>query len=142
LQLRDTPSCLKGEVLQTMSNTIGDGMVALALAAGIVGYVYVTQQSRQKRLELIHQERLVAMEKGIPLPEFPLEPASAPPRVPDTNVIAVLGIVLLSLSLGAMIALFLNPPARAAGVWVAPLPLTFLGVGLLTFHFLKRDPRR
>jgi hypothetical protein len=124
-----------------MSNTIGDGIVALALAAGIVGYGYVTQQSRQKRLELIHQERLVAMEKGIPLPEFPLEPASAP-RVPDTNVIAILGIVLLSLSLGAMIALFLNPPARAAGVWISPLPLTFLGVGLLAFHFLKRNPGR
>ena len=46
-----------------MSYTVGDGMVALALALGVVGYVYVTHQSRRKRLEIIHQERLVAMEK-------------------------------------------------------------------------------
>ena len=58
-----------------MSYTIGDGIVTLALAGGIVGYLYVTQRSRQKRMEIIHQERMAAMEKGIPLPEFPLEPA-------------------------------------------------------------------
>jgi hypothetical protein len=58
-----------------MNNAIGDGMVMLALAGGIVGYFCVTHQSRQKRIEIIHQERMAAMEKGIPLPEFPLEPA-------------------------------------------------------------------
>jgi hypothetical protein len=124
-----------------MSYTVGDGMVAVALAAGIVGYVYVTHQSRRKRLEIIHQERLAAMEKGIPLPEFPLEPERNP-RAPDPYVIPILGIVLLSLSVGAMIALpqFLAPSAQ--GFWVAPLPFAFLGVGLLAFHFLKRDAGR
>jgi hypothetical protein len=122
-----------------MSYTVGDGMVALALAAGVVGYVYVTHQSRRKRLEIIHQERLAAMEKGIPLPEFPLEPARTP-RVPDPNVIPILGTVLLSLSVGAMIMLYIQ--AAAHGFWVAPLPLAFLGVGLLAFHFLKRDVSR
>jgi hypothetical protein len=124
-----------------MGYTVGDGMVALALAAGIVGYVYVTHQSRRKRLEIIHQERLMAMEKGIPLPEFPLEPAREP-RVPDPRVLPILGIVLLTLSVGAMIALpqVLSPPAQ--GFWVAPLPFAFLGVGLLGFHFLKRDAGR
>ena len=71
-----------------MSYTIGDGMVTLALAGGIVGYLYVKQRSRQKRIEIIHQERMAAMEKGIPLPEFPLEPARDrrppdPTRSPD-----------------------------------------------------------
>jgi hypothetical protein len=55
-----------------MNYTVGNGMVALALAAGIVGYMHVKHQSHRRRLEIIHQERLVAMEKGIPLPEFPL----------------------------------------------------------------------
>jgi hypothetical protein len=124
-----------------MSYTVGDGMVTLALAAGIVGYVYVTQQTRRKRLEIIHQERLAAMEKGIPLPEFPLEPGRKP-HVPDPYVLPILGIVLLSLSVGAMIALpqFLAPSAQ--GFWVAPLPFAFLGVGLLAFHFMKRDAGR
>jgi len=52
-----------------MSYSIGDGMAAPALAAGIVGYVYVTHRTRQKRIEIIHQERMAAMEKGIPFPE-------------------------------------------------------------------------
>ena len=80
-----------------MSYTIGDGMVALALAAGIVGYLYITHRSRQKRMEIIHLERMAAMEKGIPLPEFPMEPARQR-REPDPTVLPILGIVLLSLS--------------------------------------------
>jgi len=125
-----------------MSYTVGDGMVTLALAAGVVGYVYVRHQSRRQRLEMIHQERLVAMEKGIPLPEFPLEPAGNP-RVPDpTNVIPILGTVLLSLSVGAMIVLYRTLEAAEHGFWVSPLPFAFLGVGLLAFHFLNRDAGR
>jgi hypothetical protein len=61
-------------VKEEMSYTIGDGMVTFALAGSIVGYLYMKHQSRQKRIEIIHQERMAAMEKGIPLPEFPLEP--------------------------------------------------------------------
>lgn len=125
-----------------MSCTVGDGIVALALAAGVVGYVYVTRWSRLKRLEIIHQERLLAMEKGIPLPEFPLDPATPAPGSDPNHVLPILGVVLLSLSIGAMVVLYLNLAARANGFWVAPLPFAFLGVGLLTFHFLKREPGR
>ena len=124
-----------------MGATIGDGMVALALAGGIVGYVYVTHQSRRKRLELIHQERLVAMEKGIPLPELPLEPQPNP-HVPDPNVLPILGTILLTLSVGTMIVLYRTLEAAAHGFWVSPLPLAFMGAGLLAFHYLNRDAGR
>lgn len=125
-----------------MSYTLGDGMVALALAAGIVGCVHVIHQSRRKRLEIIHQERLVAMEKGIPLPELPLEP-SRDPRGPDPDyVIPILGTVLFCLSVGTMIVLYLTLAAARSGFWVAPLPFAFLGVGLLVFHFLRQDASR
>jgi hypothetical protein len=124
-----------------MSYTIGDGMVALALAGGIVGYLYVTHRSRQKRIEIVHRERMAAMGKGIPLPEFPLEPA-AKHREPDPTVIPILGTVLSSLSIGAMIVLYLNLPVPSRSMWVSPLPFTFLGVGLIAFHFLKGEPRR
>lgn len=124
-----------------MSYTVGDGAVVLALAAGFVGYVYVKQQSRRKRLEIIHEERMVAMEKGIPLPEFPLEPEHTA-HAPDPNVIPILGTVLLSLSLGAMIMLHHILGSTRHGFWVSPLPFAFLGVGLLAFHFLKRDAGR
>src|SRR5580658_9500463 len=102
-----------------MSYTVGDGSVVLALAAGIVGYAYITHQSRRKRLELIHQERLVAMEKGIPLPEFPLEPARKPHGA-DPNVLPIMGTVFLSLSVGAMIMLYRILEPTEHGFWVAP----------------------
>ncbi len=124
-----------------MSYTVGDGMVAIALAAGIVGYVQVTHQSRRKRLEMIHQERLAAMEKGIPLPEFPLE-QDRETRGPDPTVLPILGIVLLSLSVGTMIVLSRTLQAAEHGFWVAPLPFAFLGMGFLAFHFSNRDAGR
>ncbi len=123
-----------------MSYTIGDGMVALALAGDIVGYLYLRHKTRQKKIEIIREERMAAMEKGIPLPEFPLEPARDPRPDPD-NVIPILGTVLSTLSVGAMIVLYLNVPAPSS-FWVSPLPFTFLGVGLIAFHLLTREPGR
>lgn len=120
-----------------MGYTIGDGLVALALAGGVVGYAYITHQSRRRKLEIIHQERLAAMEKGIPLPEFPLEPAQAERGSDPDKVIPILGTVLLSLSIGAMIALYLNL-APGSRFWVAPLPFAFLGAGLVAFSILQR----
>jgi hypothetical protein len=124
-----------------MSATIGDGMTALALAGGIVGYLHAKYQSRQKKIEIVHQERMVAMDKGIPLPEFPLEPASEH-RPPDPNVIVILGMVLFSLSIGTMIVLYLLLPATSHSIWISPLPLAFLGAGFIAFHLLRRESGR
>jgi hypothetical protein len=124
-----------------MSYTIGDGMVTFALAGSIVGYLYMKHQSRQKRIEIIHQERMAAMEKGIPLPELPLEP-SRERRPPDPTVLPILGTVLLSLSVGTMIVLALILEAPSHGFWVSPLPFTFLGVGLIAYHYLLAKPGR
>jgi hypothetical protein len=124
-----------------MSYTIGDGTVVLALAAGIVGYIHVKQRSRQQRIQIIHQERMAAMEKGIPLPEFPLEPAEEHHQ-PDPTVLPILGTVLFTLSLGTMIVLFRTLQASERAFWITPLPFAFLGVGLIAFHFLKGDPKR
>jgi hypothetical protein len=125
-----------------MSYSIGDGMVAIALAGGIVGYSYVAHRSKQKRIEIIHQERMAAMEKGIPLPEFPPEPS--PQRIQqDQTVLPILGTVLFTLSVGAMILFYnLSPPDHSRGIWMSPLPFAFLGVGLIAFHFLKGAPSR
>jgi hypothetical protein len=125
-----------------MSYTIGDGMVMVALSGGIVGYLYMRYASRQKRMEIIHQERMAAMEKGIPLPEIPMELREPGRRPPDPYVLPILGIVLSTLSVGAMIVLFLLRPAVSTAMWVTPLPFAFLGAGLLAFNYLKGEPRR
>jgi hypothetical protein len=120
-----------------MSYTIGDGIVALALAGGIVGYLYLRYQSQQKKIEIVHQERMAAMDKGIPLPEFPLEPKPERPRGDPDHVIPILGMVLSTLSVGAMIVLALNLPAESHSFWIAPLPFAFLGIGFIGFHLLQ-----
>lgn len=125
-----------------MNYSIGDGMVTLALAGGIVGYFYMRNASRLKRMEIIHQERMAAMEKGIPLPEFPLEPPREAFIRPNPDVLPILGIVLLTLSVGTMIVLFLTLDAESRGFWVTPLPFAFLGMGLTAFHYLKNGSRR
>jgi hypothetical protein len=119
-----------------MSYTVGDGTVTFALVAGVIGYLYVKHLGRQKKLEVIHQERMAAMEKGIPLPEFPLEPERDRSRA-EAPVLPILGTVLATLSLGTMIVLYITLEADVRHFWITPLPLTFLGVGLITFHFLK-----
>jgi len=119
-----------------MSYSIGDGIVSLALAGGIVGYVYVKAQSHLKKTEIVHKERLAAMEKGIPLPEFPLE-QSQERREIDANTITILGTVLFTLSVGTMIAMYLNLPAQTHSFWISPLPFAFLGWGLIAYRFLQ-----
>jgi hypothetical protein len=84
---------------------------------------------------------MAAMEKGIPLPELPLE-LSRERRPPDPTVLPILGTVLLSLSVGTMIVLALILEAPSHGFWVSPLPFTFLGVGLIAYHYLLAKPGR
>lgn len=124
-----------------MNHSIGDGLAVIGIAAGIVGYVHVTHQSRLKKIEIIHQERMTAMDKGIPLPEFPFDPKHTP-NPHERNVIAILGLVLLSLSLGTMLTLYLTLTGPEHSFWVAPLPFAFLGAGFLAYHLLNKDSGR
>jgi hypothetical protein len=121
-----------------MGATIGDGMYAVSLAGGIVAWLYMKYKTRQKKLEVIHQERLAAMEKGIPLPEFPPDPSEIKRR-PDQRVLPILGIVLFTMSLGTMIMLYIVLPPATHNLWISPLPIAFLGVGLTAFHFSKAN---
>ena len=124
-----------------MSASIGDGIAVVGLAAGFVGYLYIKQQGLLKKTEIIHQERMAAMDKGIPLPEFLLEPTKQI-RSSDEYVIPILGLVLLTLSLGTMIVLALNLSAADHSMWICPLPFAFLGAGFVGFHFLKNGSGR
>jgi hypothetical protein len=51
-----------------MGPSIGDGIIVLALAAAFVAYRYLKHRERQRRLDIVHRERLAAMDKGTPLP--------------------------------------------------------------------------
>ena len=123
-----------------MGHSLGDGIIVAAIAAGIVAYLYFKHLARQQRLEVIHKERLVAMEKGIPLPELPLDPISVPtPRDPREPLMH--GIVWTALGGGAMVALLLAWP-EVNNLWPLPLPLLFLGVGLILYYALASNRAR
>jgi hypothetical protein len=119
-----------------MGHSIGDAIIVTAIAAAIFGYYYLKSRERQRRLEVIHQERLAAMDKGIPLPELPIDPPPAPSKA-DYQVPLFLGITLTGLGGGLMITLWLAFAERV--LWPFPLPFALMGVGFLIYSFLSDD---
>jgi hypothetical protein len=123
-----------------MGYSIGDGIIVASLAAAFVAYLYFKHVERRRRLELVHQERLAAMEKGIPLPELPLDPLKVP-QPPDPRAPLIHGIVWSALGVGAMATLRLLRPLPD-GLWPLPLPMLFLGIGLLLYYALASERAR
>lgn len=103
-------------------------------------FVFLRNRANQRRLEMIHQERMVAMEKGVPLPELPdLEPRRRNHVPKRSTAMLAGGIICISLGAGGIVALQLSPVESVHDFWTLPLPLIFLGLGLLLYHFLTRD---
>jgi len=125
-----------------MGHSVGDAAIVAALAAAVVAYMYIRHLERRRRLELVHQERLAAMEKGIPLPELPLDP----PRLskpPDPRAPLLHGIVWSALGFGSMLALrLIEPWPNGQVIWPLPLPLALLGFGLILYYALASDRAR
>ena len=112
------------------------------IAGAVVAYLYFKHVERRRRLEIVHQERLAAMEKAIPLPELPLDPARVPtpsdPREPMLH-----GLVWTALGGGAMLAMGLAGwKVGDSAIWPLPLPLLLLGLGLLLYYALASDRER
>jgi hypothetical protein len=128
-----------------MGHTVADAYIVASLAAALVAYLLFQHIERKRRLEIIHQERLAAMEKGIPLPELPLDPLKVP-KAPDPRAVLIHGIVWTALGGGAMLALRLmgstGPWPNAHVMWPLPLPLLLLGVGLMLYYALASQRPR
>jgi hypothetical protein len=119
------------------THSLPDAIIVTALVAGLLGWLYLKHKERIRRLELVHQERLAAMDKGVPLPELPLDPVRIP-RAPNPHAPLVIGIGLTMFSLGGMITLRLVPAAILWGpeFWLAPLPIGLMGIGLMLYYAL------
>ena len=125
-----------------MGHSVGDGIIVAAIAAAIVAYLYFKHVERRRRLEIIHQERLAAMEKDIPLPELPLDPAKVQ-KPSDPREILIQGIAWSALGGGAMLALrLIEPWPNGQVIWPLPLPLALLGIGFLLYYALASDRAR
>lgn len=125
-----------------MGHSLGDGIIVASLAMALVAYLYFKHAERRQRLEIVHQERLAAMDKGIPLPELPLDP----PRVPkpaDPRAPLLHGMVWLALGGGAILTLrLIGPSLDGMALWPLPLPLVVLGLGLILYYALASDRAR
>jgi hypothetical protein len=118
-----------------MHYTIADALIVIALTAGFLGYQYLKRREKQRRLDIIHAERLAAMDKGIPLPELPIDPPpSAWRRPPDPKVPLAIGIVLTAFGIGAMVMLAI---VAQQPFWAVPLPIAMMGLGLILFYRLS-----
>lgn len=121
-------------------HTLADALIVIALTGALVAWLYLRHKERQRRMEIVHQERLVAMDKGMPLPELPGEPVKPPA---DPRNMLVHGIAWVSMGLGGILALRLTAmQVNGTALWPLPLPLLFLGVGLVLFYVLGSQRSR
>ena len=121
-----------------MQHTYPEALIIATLAAVFVAWLFLRHKAQQRRMEIVHAERLAAMDKGVPLPELPVEPAKAPP---DPRAPLLHGIVWFSLGLGGVVALLLmGPLPDGQAVWMMPMPLVYLGAGLILYYVL--GPRK
>jgi hypothetical protein len=100
---------------------------------------------KERMRERIHRERMTAMEKGLPLPEFPdyeerpgavarlIGELRLNPRWPLGT-----GALLIMAGLGTMAALALSQEEYHNRVWSFGLIPVFVGVGLWLHYWLTR----
>lgn len=120
-------------------NTFPDALIVIALAALFGFFLWMRHKERQRRLEIVHQERLAAMDKGVPLPELPAEPTQAPP---DHRELLIHGVVWAALAGGGAIALRVTRlNANGVDLWPLTIPLLLLGVGLILTYVLAYRKR-
>src|SRR5512143_3619899 len=91
-------------------------------------------ERRQKRMELVHKERMMAMEKGIPLPELP-DFADTPSRSALAAAVGSikinprwplgLGAICVMLGAGVSLALWLTPDKDPHNAWSLGLVAVF-----------------
>jgi hypothetical protein len=82
------------------------------------------------------------MDKGIPLPELPIDPPKLP-KPPDPRAPLIHGIVWSAFGGGSVLALHLiGPVGNAPDLWPLPLPIALLGVGLILYYVLASERPR
>ena len=95
------------------------------------------------RLELIHKERLMAIEKGHPLPELP--EYEERPRISIVSRVTLnprwplgLGAIAIMTGLGSSLAMWLSRESYHNDVWPMGLIGVFFGLGLFLHYALTR----
>lgn len=108
----------------------------------------IRKWQKQKKLELIHKERIVAMEKEIPLPELPdyelpqkksLFDSMRDYSVSNPRAFLGLGSIFIMLGIGVSLAMLLSGDKYHNQVWSFGLIGIFLGLGLFLHYFFTKE---
>jgi hypothetical protein len=113
---------------------------------------YLAKRREDRHTEMMHKERMMAMEKGLPVSELPVlqtpethhsETRRAEWRKRDINPRWPLGIgaMLICLGIGVTIALRFSLEDYHNRVWSFGLLPIFLGVGLWLQYWLMKPPK-
>lgn len=102
--------------------------IVMIIGGVLIALVAILMDSKKK--ELVHKERLVAMEKGMEIPQPPKEP-ERPAYLKNRSS----GLVMTMLGLALTIAIWV-PAGPVGGIWgLVPLAI---GIGLLISSALER----
>jgi len=129
-----------------------DALVILTWVFGwaiiILIFIYMRNRRRHKTLELIHKERLAAMEKGIPIPEWPdydingkstLIEGLRGRRSQNPKAYLGAGALLVMIGAGICLAFYLAGVADLRLLWPLGLIVVFIGIGLFIYYFLTKE---
>ena len=118
-----------------------------ACATVLIVIWHLRSKRRVEKETLIHQERMKAMEKGIPLPEFP--DLSEEAKMDQFNKIFIppslnpkwplgAGALCIAGGSGYLVAMLLSGDSEMAKLWSMGLIGVFFGFGLFFYYFLTR----
>lgn len=119
-----------------------------ACAAVLIIIWHLRSKRRLEKMGLIHEERMKAIEKGVPLPEFPelseeakmqqMDKIFTPPKWNPRWPIGV-GVLIMMGGLGFLVAMMLSNDREMANLWSMGLIPIFFGFGLVLHYFLTRQ---
>jgi hypothetical protein len=108
----------------------------LAWAVIILVALHLRAKRRERRLEMLHKERIVAMEKGVPIPELNGEhwQARVNPRWP-----LGIGAILTLIGCGTVAGLIISPIESLQQHWSLGIIWVFAGLGFVAYYYLTSE---
>jgi len=103
--------------------------------------ILINHKKKQKVLDMIHKERMAAIEKGLPYPEWPEYDVNGEIKAKENPKGSLgAGVILIMIGVGISLTFYLWPELRI--VWPVGLIIIFTGLGVIISYFLTRDKEK
>lgn len=113
----------------------GGGFIMFwAILIALTQHLRATRKLRER--ELLHKERVLSLEQGIPLPEDRAPALLAAPAL--QSLALALGLLLLFIGIGLSLAFYLTSDVDESSQWPLGLIPAMAGLGLLFYTWVSR----